>query len=131
MKNENFRNFNVCSKATASQKKIYSEKAKKAGISLSEWIVSVLDMYIEQETEKEMKKIQRKYEPKDKAISIFFEKLVHYPRRKIQSKTKEVILNSRMNNIALQNEIQQYNSVSKSLNTIGVVALLGTILLKR
>ena len=130
MKNENFRNFNVCGKATASQKKIYSEKAKKAGISLSEWTVSVLDMYIEQETQKEMKKIQRKYEPKDKPISISFEKLVDYPRRKIQSETKEVILNSSVNNIALQREIQQYNSVSKSLNTIGVVALLGTILLK-
>lgn len=131
MKNENFRNFNVCGKATASQKKIYSEKAKKAGISLSEWTVSVLDMYIEQETQKELKKIQRKYEPKEKPISISFEKFVDYPRRKIQSETKEVILNSSVNNIALEREIQQYNSVSKSLNTIGVVALLGTILLKR
>jgi Ni,Fe-hydrogenase I large subunit len=126
MKNENFRNFNVCGKATASQKKLYSEKAKKAGISLSEWIVSVLDMYIEKETEKEMKKNQRKYEPN----SISFEKLVDYPRRKIQSESKEVILNSSVTNIALKREIQEYNSVSKSLNTIGIVALLGTILLK-
>lgn len=41
------RNFNVCAKATASQKLIYRKIAEQEGLSLSEWIVTVLDLYVE------------------------------------------------------------------------------------
>jgi len=47
MDNENSRNFNVTAKATASQKENYRKKAEQEGLSLSEWIVTVLDLYIE------------------------------------------------------------------------------------
>jgi hypothetical protein len=48
MKNINFRNFNVCAKATAMQKENYRRKAKQEGLSLSEWIATVLDLHLEQ-----------------------------------------------------------------------------------
>jgi hypothetical protein len=73
MKNENFRNFNVCAKATASQKQLYRKKADEAGLSLSEWIVTTLDIYLEQEKHKERKKNQV-YRDKNNEK----EKLVYY-----------------------------------------------------
>ena len=48
MFNKKFRNFNVTAKATAFQKENYRKNAKKEGLSLSEWIVTVLDLYLDQ-----------------------------------------------------------------------------------
>jgi hypothetical protein len=52
MLNKKFRNFNVSAKATAIQKQNYRKNAKKEGLSLSEWIVTVLDLYLEQDNTK-------------------------------------------------------------------------------
>ena len=48
--NKKFRNFNVSAKATAMQKENYRKNAKKEGLSLSEWIVTVLDLHLDQNT---------------------------------------------------------------------------------
>jgi hypothetical protein len=48
MFNKKFRNFNVTAKATALQKENYRKNAKKEGLSLSEWIVTVLDLHLDQ-----------------------------------------------------------------------------------
>jgi hypothetical protein len=52
MLNKKFRNFNVSAKATAIQKQNYRKNAKKEGLSLSEWIVTVLDLHLEQDNPK-------------------------------------------------------------------------------
>ncbi|MBL0013481.1 MAG: hypothetical protein IPP30_06870 [Flavobacterium sp.] len=49
MEKEQFRNYNVCAKVTANQKKLYTELATKSGLSLSEWLGSRIDMSIENE----------------------------------------------------------------------------------
>ncbi len=46
--NKKFRNFNVSAKATARQKENYRKNAKIQGLTLSEWIVTVLDLHLEQ-----------------------------------------------------------------------------------
>ena len=48
--NKKFRNFNVSAKATARQKENYRKNAKKEGLTLSEWIVTVLDLHLDQNT---------------------------------------------------------------------------------
>ena len=48
--NKKFRNFNVSAKATARQKENYRKNAKKQGLTLSEWIVTVLDLHLDQNT---------------------------------------------------------------------------------
>ena len=48
--NKKFRNFNVSAKATARQKENYRKNANKEGLSLSEWIVTVLDLHLDQNT---------------------------------------------------------------------------------
>jgi hypothetical protein len=47
------RNFTVSCKATASQKESYRKKSEQEGLSLSEWIVTILDLYIEKNQIKE------------------------------------------------------------------------------
>jgi hypothetical protein len=41
------RNITLSCKANASQKESYQRKAEQEGLSLSEWIVTVLDLYLE------------------------------------------------------------------------------------
>ncbi|WP_353083313.1 hypothetical protein [Flavobacterium sp.] len=126
MEQNNFRNFNVCGKATASQKEIYRKKAEEAGLSLSEWTISRLDLYLEQEMLKEKKNKQRFLKQEDHPIP------VKYTRGEIQNQsklvTKKITPNSNETNVALQKEIQQLKSVSSSFNQLGVIALIGAIL---
>lgn len=56
MINKKFRNFNVTGKATALQKETYRKNANKAGLSLSEWIVNVLDLHLDQNKTKIIRK---------------------------------------------------------------------------
>lgn len=127
MEQNNFRNFNVCGKATASQKEIYRKKAEEAGLSLSEWIISRLDLYLEKEMLEEKKEKQRFLKQEDKPIEVKFN------RGEIQNHSKLVTRkktpNSKETNVALQKEIQQLKSVSSSFNQLGVIALIGAILL--
>ena len=126
MKNENFRNFNVCGKATASQKEIYRKKAQEAGLSLSEWIVTTLDIYIEQEELKERNKNQV-YRDKNNEK----EKLVYYYCKESinQNFTEENKQNhnSKEVNLDLDKEIIHLKSVSNSLYQIGILAFIGAI----
>ena len=126
MEQNNFRNFNVCGKATASQKEIYRKKAEEAGLSLSEWTISRLDLYLEQEMLKEKKNKRLFLKQEDHPIP------VKYTRGEIQNQsklvTKKITPNSNETNGALQKEIQQLKSVSSSFNQLGVIALIGAIL---
>ena len=126
MEQNNFRNFNVCGKATASQKEIYRKKAEEAGLSLSEWTISRLDLYLEQEMLKEKKNKRLFLKQEDHPIP------VKYTRGEIQNQsklvTKKITPNSNETNVALQKEIQQLKSVSSSFNQLGVIALIGAIL---
>jgi hypothetical protein len=128
MKNENFRNFNVCGKATASQKEIYRKKAQEAGLSLSEWIVTTLDIYIEQEELKERNKNQV-YRDKNNEK----EKLVYYyckesHNQNLSEKTKQN-KNSNEVKLDLDKEIIQLKSVSNSFYQIGILAFIGAMFL--
>jgi hypothetical protein len=126
MKNENFRNFNVCGKATASQKQLYRKKADEAGLSLSEWIVTTLDIYLEQEKIKEKKKNQNV-----RCNKIEKEELVYYYCKESinQNFTEENKQNhnSKEVNLDLDKEIIQLKSVSNSLYQIGILAFIGAI----
>jgi hypothetical protein len=128
MKNENFRNFNVCGKATASQKEIYRKKADEAGLTLSEWIVTTLDIYLEQEKIKERKKnqlvIKKNYEKE--------ELVYYYCKESINQKFTEE--NNRNHNskevkLNLDKEIIQLKSVSNSFYQIGILAYIGAMFL--
>lgn len=135
MKNENFRNFNVCGKATASQKELYRKKADEAGLSLSEWTVTILDLYLEQERAKEKERIKRKSKTNTQVFLNTNENVVFYSRGGISNKskleTKKITPNSKETNLALQKEIQQLKSLSSSFNQLGGLALIGAILLRR
>jgi hypothetical protein len=135
MEENNFRNFNVCARATASQKELYRKKADEAGLSLSEWTVTVLDLYLEQERVKEMERIERKSKTNTQVFLNTNENVVYYSRggisNKIKLETKKITPNSNETNIALQKEIQQLKSVSSSFNQLGGLALIGAILLRR
>jgi hypothetical protein len=128
MKNENFRNFNVCGKATASQKEIYRKKADEAGLTLSEWIVTTLDIYLEQEKIKEWKKnqlvIKKNYEKEELVYYYCKESL----NKNVSEKTKEKH-NSKEVNLDLDKEIIQLKSVSNSFYQIGILAYIGAIFL--
>jgi len=131
IRNENFRNFNVCGKATASQKKLYTEKAVKEGISLSEWIVSTLDISIEKENLLKT----RKNEIKRQSDYVKQEELLYYKRggtldNSVTKKTKETKPKTNNSNALFNKEINQYKSAASSLNTIGIIALLGSKLLR-
>ena len=128
MKNENFRNFNVCGKATASQKEIYRKKAQEAGLSLSEWIVTTLDIYIEQEELKEKNKNQvyrDKNNEKEKLVYYYCKESINQnftEENKRNHNSKEVKLD-------LDKEIIQLKSVSNSFYQIGILAFIGAMFL--
>jgi hypothetical protein len=128
MKNENFRNFNVCGKATAIQKEIYRKKAEEAGLSLSEWIVTTLDIYLEQEKIKEKKKYQNvrcnKIE-KEELVNIYYKESKN---QNLEEKTKENH-NSKEVKLDLDKEIIQLKSISNSFYQIGILAFIGSIFL--
>lgn len=133
MKNENFRNYNVCSKVTASQKKLYTELARKEGLSLSEWIGSKLDISIEKLNLFETKKIEMKNEIQNKFAER--ERYITYQKKDNVKETmpeKIIELKPRIKNpnSLLNNELNQYKSAANSFNSIGIIALIGSVLLK-
>lgn len=128
MKNENFRNFNVCGKATASQKEIYRKKAQDSGLSLSEWIVTTLDIYLEQEELKERNKNQvyrNRNSEKEKLVYYYCKESLN---KNVSEKTKEKH-NSKEVNLDLDKEIIQLKSVSNSFYQIGILAFIGAMFL--
>ena len=133
MKNENFRNYNVCSKVTASQKKLYTELARKEGLSLSEWIGSKLDISIEKLNLFETKKIEMKNEIQNKFAER--ERYITYQKKDnvketMPEKIIEVKPRIKNPNSLLNNELNQYKSAANSFNSIGIIALIGSVLLK-
>lgn len=133
MKNENFRNYNVCSKVTASQKKLYTELARKEGLSLSEWIGSKLDISIEKLNLFETRKIEMKNEIQNKFAER--ERYITYQKKDNVKETmpeKIIELKPRIKNpnSLLNNELNQYKSAANSFNSIGIIALIGSVLLK-
>lgn len=133
MKNENFRNYNVCSKVTASQKKLYTELARKEGLSLSEWIGSKLDISIEKLNLFETRKIEMKNEIQNKFAER--ERYITYQKKDNIKETmpeKIIELKPRIKNpnSLLNNELNQYKSAANSFNSIGIIALIGSVLLK-
>lgn len=147
MENPDFRNYNVCAKVTANQKKLYIELASKAGLSLSEWLGSRIDMYIEDEIISKSKRIvSRRIVRNNYKNNIERDELVYYtnggntnntsdqqqiePVRKNfkQQKTSQSEIN---NSKQFMKEINAYNSTAKTYNTIGVIAFLGALLLKQ
>jgi hypothetical protein len=128
MKNENFRNFNVCGKATASQKEIYRKKAAEAGLSLSEWIVTTLDIYLEQEELKGRNKNQvyRNRNNEKEKLVYYYCKESH--NQNLSEKTKQN-KNSNEVKLDLDKEIIQLKSVSNSFYQIGILAFIGAMFL--
>lgn len=111
------------------KRKFTEKKAEEAGLSLSEWTISRLDLYLEQEMLNEKKNKRLFLKQENQSIP------VRYTRGGIQNQskleTKKITPNSNETNVALQKEIQQLKSVSNSFNQLGVIALIGAILLGR
>lgn len=128
MKNEDCRNFNVCGKATASQKEIYRKKAQEAGLTLSEWIVTTLDIYLEQEKLRERKKKQvvRNQNNERKEIVYYSYKESMFQNLNARNNVNQ---NSEKANLDLDKEIIQLKSASNSFYQIGILAFIGTVLL--
>jgi hypothetical protein len=147
MENQDFRNYNVCAKVTANQKKLYTELATKAGLSLSEWLGSRIDMSIENEIMLKSKRIVsrriNRYNYKnnvEKNEMIYYDNggNVNYSSEQqqiapvtnnfTQQKTSQ---SEKDNSIQFMKEINSYNSTANRYNTIGVMAFLGALLLKQ
>jgi hypothetical protein len=147
MENQDFRNYNVCAKVTANQKKLYKELASKEGLSLSEWLGSRIDMSIENEIISKSKRIvSRKIVRYNYKNNIEKDELVYYtnggninnssdqqqiePVRNnfTQQKTSQ---SEKHNSKQFMKEINTYNSTANTYNTIGVIAFLGALLLKQ
>ncbi len=151
MEKEQFRNYNVCAKVTANQKKLYTELATKSGLSLSEWLGSRIDMSIENEYLNKAKRSDRRidrlrnetYNYKDSIVS---EKMVTYHLGGIiNNSSEQKQIKANRNNFTYKEktqpdldnskqflkEINFYNSTAKTYHTIGLIAFLGAILFKQ
>ncbi len=147
MKNQDFRNYTVCAKVTANQKKLYTELATKSGLSLSEWLGSRIDMSIENEIMlKSKRKVSRRINRYNYKNNVKKNEMIYYDnggnvnysseQQQIapiknnftQQKTSQ---SEKDNSIQFMKEINSYNSTANTYNTIGVMAFLGALLLKQ
>lgn len=78
-KNEQNRNFTICSKVSSSQKAMYMQEAERLNLSLSEWMCGTLDMSINayEYVNKigEVKHLQEQSAEKDKKIKSLSDRL--------------------------------------------------------
>ena len=78
-KNEQNRNFTICSKVSSSQKAMYMQEAERLNLSLSEWMCGTLDMSINayEDVNKigEVKHLQEQSAEKDKKIKSLSDRL--------------------------------------------------------
>ena len=146
MENQDFRNYTVCAKVTANQKKMYIELATKEGLSLSEWLGSRIDMSIENEIMLKSKRIaNKKINHYDNKKNMERDELVHFNNGGIINNFNEQKrITPDSNNFTLQKKLQSekhnftqftkeinaYNSTAKTLNTVGCLAFLGALLLR-
>jgi hypothetical protein len=147
METQDFRNYNVSAKVTARQRKLYSELAKEAGLSLSEWIGSTIDMSIENQLMLKTKRIEsRRIERDNHKNNIDRKDMVYFNKGSIintstnQNKI-QLVKNNSTHQKAPQSEkqypkqfikeINAHKSTANALNTIGVFAFIASILLKQ
>ena len=140
MEENNFRNYSVCAKVSANQKNIYIEKALRKNLSLSEWVGSTLDMSIENEedinhlkTENNRLKLSnyynREYIKKLEIALSQRKENINYPKLPyVKNQTTTEMNNS---NKISSKELNYLKSTANSFNTIGFIALLGTILFQK
>ncbi len=126
----NFRNYTVCAKVSASQKKIYAQVAAKEGLSLSEWIGTTLDISVQ---EKYFKKITP---GKKRNLEMYlneYEKQMKYQEGgKLNNPlTKNDVEKQEKTNSLSNKEINQCKSLAKDLNLIGALAFVAAIIFKQ
>lgn len=147
METQDYRNYNVTAKVTANQKKLYSELAKKAGLSLSEWMGSTIDMSIENQLMLKTKRTEsRRIESYNHKNNIERENMVYFDKGSIinnssNQKQIQLVKNNSTHQKAphfdkqypkqFMKEINAHKSTANALNTIGVFAFLASILLKQ
>lgn len=131
MNNANFRNYNISAKVTAFQKKVYSEQANKEGISLSEWIGSVLDLYIQKHQFKtqEQKKISRtNYLHQIEKLEKFNEGAPIYHKPK--NTNIKLVSDINPTKQITQLETERLKSLSNDFKSIGILAFMAAFIFK-
>ena len=147
MKTQDFRNYGISAKVTARQRKLYLELAEQAGLSLSEWIGSTIDMSIENDLMLKTQRIEsRTIERDNHKNNIDRKDMVYFDKGSIiNTSTNQKQIRS-VKNISshqkephsekqypklLMKEINAHKSAANALNTIGVFAFIAAILLKQ
>lgn len=107
-KNEQNRNFTICSKVSSSQKAMYMQEAERLNLTLSEWMCGTLDMSINayEDVNKitEVKQLQEENAKKDKIIKSLSSRLKNY--QLFLDLTKEKVLHQAETIMELKNVIQ-------------------------
>lgn len=107
-KNEQNRNFTICSKVSSSQKAMYMQEAERLNLTLSEWMCGTLDMSINayEDVNKitEVKQLQEENAKKDKIIKRLSSRLKNY--QLFLDLTKEKVLHQAETIMELKNVIQ-------------------------
>lgn len=107
-KNEQNRNFTICSKVSSSQKAMYMQEAERLNLTLSEWMCGTLDMSINayEDVNKitEVKQLQEENAKKDKIIKSLSSRLKNY--QLFLDITKEKVLHQAETIMELKNVIQ-------------------------
>ena len=107
-KNEQNRNFTICSKVSSSQKAMYMQQAERLNLTLSEWMCGTLDMSINayEDVNKitEVKQLQEENAKKDKIIKSLSSRLKNY--QLFLDITKEKVLHQAETIMELKNVIQ-------------------------
>lgn len=109
-KNEQNRNFTICSKVSSSQKAMYMQEAERLNLTLSEWMCGTLDMsinaYEDVNKKTEVKQLQEENAEKDKIIKSLSSRL----------KLNKLFFNQRGERISLQKEkIMKLENVIQNL----------------
>ena len=109
-KNEQNRNFTICSKVSSSQKAMYMQEAERLNLTLSEWMCGTLDMsinaYEDVNKKTEVKQLQVENAEKDKIIKSLSSRL----------KLNKLFFNQRGERISLQKEkIMKLENVIQNL----------------
>lgn len=125
----NFRNYTICAKVNASQKKLYAQVAAKEGLSLSEWIGITLDISVQE------KYFNKKIPVKKRNLDVYLnehEKHMKYQEGgKLNNTLSKSDANKKQKTNSISNkEINEYKSLAKKLNFIGTLAFVSAIIFK-
>lgn len=119
-KNEQNRNFTICSKVSSSQKAMYMQEAERLNLTLSEWMCGTLDMSINayEDVNKitEVKQLQEENAKKDKIIKSLSSRLKNY--QLFLDITKEKVLHQAETIMELKNVIQ---NLQKRLDSVEII----------